>query len=78
MTRSLLQDLNKLDVQIYRSIEAHPALATLEDIELLTTENHIRVRGRAASYFEKQLAQETIRGLDQNRDIENEIIVVWK
>ena len=77
MTQTILDDLHKLDLQIYRSIEAHPGLSTLEDIEFFTSERHIRLRGRVASYFEKQLAQETIRSLDQEREIENDLTVAW-
>lgn len=77
MTQSILEDLNKLDLQIFRSIESHPALSTLQDVELHTSERHIRLRGQVSSYFEKQIAQETIRSFDQTRNIENDLTVAW-
>lgn len=77
MPASLLENLNQLDLQIYRSIASHPGLGSLEDIELQTSEKYIRLRGKVSSYFEKQLVQQTVRDFDQQRQIENELQVIW-
>ena len=60
-----------------RSIASHPNLSKIEDIELHTTQKHIRLRGTVGSFFEKQLVGETIRELDKDRLIENELSVSW-
>ena len=77
MTPSILEDLNQLDIQIFRSIESHPGLSSLTDIEFHSSEKHIRLRGRVNSFFEKQLIQETVRSFDQERNIENDVQVSW-
>lgn len=77
MAKDLLKNLKQLDLQIFRTIASHPDLQTIENIEFDTSEKHIRLRGNVRSFFEKQMAQETIRALDQNREIENELSVQW-
>ncbi|MEE2640933.1 MAG: BON domain-containing protein [Planctomycetota bacterium] len=77
MPNAILDNLKRLDLQIYRSIASHPNLSKIEDIELHTTQKHIRLRGTVGSFFEKQLVGETIRELDKDRLIENELSVSW-
>ena len=77
MPNAILDNLKRLDLQIYRSIASHPILSKIEDIELHTTQKHIRLRGTVGSFFEKQLVGETIRELDKDRLIENELSVSW-
>ncbi len=77
MPEQPLQSLQQLDPQIFRTIAAHPNLQLLENIEFHTTEDHIRLNGRVNSYFEKQMAQETIRSIDKGRHIENQLAVDW-
>lgn len=77
MSKSIIENLNQLDQQIYRSISAHPSLTKIDDIELYTSDEHIRIRGTVGTYFEKQMAGETLRTLDKERKIENELLVSW-
>lgn len=77
MPTSILDNLKKLDMQIFQSLASHPSLAGMEDVEFHTSENHIRLRGKVGSFFEKQIAQEAIRSLDSEREIENELMVNW-
>ncbi len=77
MSNQILENLNQLDLQIFRSIATHPNLTAVEDIEFHTSEKHIRLRGNVGTYFEKQMVGETIRNLDKNRVIENELSVTW-
>lgn len=77
MARSVLDNLKQLDLQIYKSIAAHPNISRIDDIEFHTSNRHIRLRGKVNSFFEKQVVQETIRSLDKDREIENELMVDW-
>ena len=77
MSNNILKNLKQLDAQIFRNISSHPNLQSMDNVEFHTSDNFIRLRGNVGSYFEKQLAQETIRNLDKDRTIENELEVSW-
>ncbi len=77
MSNTILKNLKQLDAQIFRNISSHPNLQSMDNVEFHTSDNFIRIRGHVGSYFEKQLAQETIRTLDKDRTIENELEVTW-
>ncbi len=46
-------------------------------IEPGVEEGHIRLTGRVQTFFEKQMAQETVRTLDGVSRIENLVEVTW-
>ena len=75
--KPILENLRNLDMQIFRSLTSHPNLQSLSDVEFKTTDQHIRLCGKVTSFFEKQIAQETIRAIDPDRSIENELSVEW-
>lgn len=57
------------------AIRRNPYLNRRE-LECETSEGCVTLRGIVASYFQKQMAQETLRTLDGVRQIHNELTVV--
>jgi osmotically-inducible protein OsmY len=41
------------------------------------SDGRVVLRGQVASYFQKQMAQEALRGVAGVREIENQLEVIW-
>ena len=65
-----------LHERILSAIEASPHLAR-NAIQTETEEGRVTLRGRVSSYFQKQMAQESIRRVDGVEQIDNLLEVYW-
>ncbi len=59
------------------ALESSPHLAR-KQFRLEARQGRIILRGTVASYYQKQMAQETLRKLDGVDEIENHLQVHWK
>ncbi|MCA9185422.1 MAG: BON domain-containing protein [Pirellulaceae bacterium] len=67
---------NKLESLVAAAIEKTPELAR-RHLRFETQDGHVTLRGSVATYFQKQVAQETIRRIDGVAAVSNELEVVW-
>jgi osmotically-inducible protein OsmY len=67
---------SELIQRVHRTFEHHPHLKTSR-FRFQLRAGRITIRGRAESYFEKQMAQEAVRSLNGIQSIDNELEVPW-
>jgi osmotically-inducible protein OsmY len=75
-----VQQVPSLVDRIAEALKSSPHTARQSQslrIEPGSEEGHIRLVGRVQTFFEKQMAQETIRTLDGVSRIENLVEVTW-
>ncbi|MFL5241453.1 MAG: BON domain-containing protein [Gemmataceae bacterium] len=61
--------------QVQSALRQSP-IPALRKLSVRETDEAVTLLGRVASYYIKQLAQETVMGFLSNRELHNEIIVV--
>ena len=66
-----------LSDRVSRAIEGNPYLAR-RNLRFETHQGRVVLRGRVASFFQKQMAQEALRTVDGVAEIENELEVCWE
>ncbi len=62
--------------QVRSAVHADPHLAQ-RNLQFEHRGCHVTVRGTVESYYQKQLAQETLRRIDGIDEIENHVSVCW-
>ena len=66
----------KLQDKVAQAIDNEPHV-NRQHLRFETREGRVILRGVVGSYFQKQMAQEAIRGIDGVQDISNELEVSW-
>ena len=66
-----------LEDQVHNAIERSPYLSR-RDLLCETDQGRVILRGRVQSFFEKQMAQETVRQVEGIVSIENCLEVDWR
>ncbi len=72
----LSTDPSTLHRKIAKAIVHNPHL-NCRSIKVRTNQGRVVLCGSADSYFEKQMAQEALRGIEGITSIENELEVAW-
>ena len=65
-----------LDHQVTLALEQNPHIRGRK-LRFEMSEGKVVLRGVVASYFQKQMAQESLRGVEGVRHIENQLEVCW-
>jgi len=66
----------RLQNQVTLALEQNPHLIGRK-LRFENSEGRIVLRGVVASYFQKQMAQEALRGMDGIAQIDNQLEVTW-
>ena len=67
---------DSLHERVHRALEHNPYLARRK-LRFEHVAGHVTLRGTVGSYYQKQLAQETLRHIDGVFQIANELEVNW-
>ena len=65
-----------LESRLLTALSGNPYLAG-RTVRLETEEGRVVLRGTVNSYFQKQMAQESLRRVEGVSEIENELTVMW-
>lgn len=71
------QNYSAMNQQIATAIVQSPHLNSRQ-IKVRTNQGRVVLCGSADTFFEKQMAQEALRGIDGITSIENELQVDWE
>ncbi len=71
-----LCNLAALNNRVAMALARNPYL-TSRQLEFEADEHQVTLRGEVGSFFQKQMAQEMLRGVDGVGSIRNELQVVW-
>ena len=69
-------EVSPLEARVHCAIEQNPYIAP-RTLRFETHDGRVTLRGRVATYFQKQMAQEAIRRVAGVREIANELEVCW-
>lgn len=67
----------QLDGRVQRALRRHPNL-TNGQLECETNDGRVTLRGVVTTYYQKQIAQELLRGVEGVREVVNQLEVTWK
>ncbi len=73
---SLPQQAEALTRQIHTALKTSPHLSQ-RNLQFQAEQGRVRLEGKVASYFQKQMAQEVVLRLDGVEEIENLLEVTW-
>lgn len=62
--------------QVADAISSSPHIARA-GVTYETHQGHVVLKGTVTSYFQKQMAQEALRGVEGVSQIDNELVVRW-
>jgi len=65
-----------LDHRVFTALEGNPHVAR-RDLRFETQEGRVTLRGVVGTYYQKQMAQEAVRGVEGVEEIANEVEVCW-
>ncbi len=65
-----------LEERVSCALERNPRLAN-RDLRFETADGQVTLRGSVRTYYEKQMAQESLRRIDGIQQINNELVVTW-
>ncbi len=65
-----------LNDRVFTALEQNPYLAR-RNLRFETEQGRVTLRGVVDTYFQKQMAQESIRNVDGVDEISNELEVTW-
>ena len=63
--------------QVQGALSNSPYFSTRE-VQIETTDGHVRLQGIVGTYFQKQMAQELVRRVDGVEMVENKLQVNWR
>jgi osmotically-inducible protein OsmY len=66
----------RLEDQLHEALRRNPYL-TRRKLHLETSDGRVVLRGAVNSYYQKQMAQETLRRVPGVEQIENQLEVLW-
>jgi len=69
-------DMMPLDDRILNALEQNPYL-THRNLRFETQQGRVTLRGVVGTYFQKQMAQESLRHVEGVAEIANELEVAW-
>ena len=69
-------DMMPLDDRVLNALERNPYL-THRNLRFETQEGRVVLRGVVKTYFQKQMAQESLRNVEGVAEISNELEVSW-
>jgi len=67
----------RLEDKVLSAIERNPHVPG-RNLRFETESGRVTLRGVVRSYFQKQMAQEALRGVDGIAEIRNELEVTWR
>lgn len=67
----------QLEDRVLSAIERNPHVPG-RNLRFETESGRVTLRGVVRSYFQKQMAQEALRGVDGIAEIHNELEVTWR
>lgn len=67
---------HSLETLVGSALLQSPYLAT-KNLRFETSQGRVVLRGQVNSYYQKQMAQETVRRLDGVHQVENHLEVTW-
>lgn len=67
----------QLDGRVQRALQRHPSL-TNGKLQCETNDGRVTLRGVVSTYYQKQIAQELLRGVEGVREVVNHLEVNWK
>ena len=65
-----------IDDRLRNVITHHPHLK-IDQVHFSTQQGHVTLKGHVKSFFQKQMAQEAIRGIEGVETVDNELVVEW-
>ena len=65
-----------LDDRVLSALEQNPHI-TRRNLRFETQQGRVTLRGVVGTYYQKQMAQEAVRGVEGVREIANELEVCW-
>jgi osmotically-inducible protein OsmY len=74
MTIDLPDECDALDLRVQSAIQSSPFVSG-RNLRFETCQGRVILRGKVGSYFQKQMAQEALRGVDGVEAIENRLEV---
>ena len=66
----------QLDHQVHSALQRNPHLVN-RNLRFETCQGRVTLHGTVQSYYQKQMAQETLRGVNGVAAIENRLVVCW-
>jgi osmotically-inducible protein OsmY len=63
--------------QVQGALSSSPYLSSRE-VQVETSNGHVRLQGTVGTFFQKQMAQELVRRIDGVQMIENRLQVNWR
>ena len=69
-------DLSPLADRVLSALQQNPYIAP-KTLRFETSEGRVTLRGRVGTFFQKQMAQETLRHVAGVHEIANELEVCW-
>ncbi|MGD0383602.1 MAG: BON domain-containing protein [Thermoguttaceae bacterium] len=72
----IMIDMMPLDDRVLNALERNPYL-TRRNLRFETQQGRVTLRGVVNTYFQKQMAQETLRHIEGVAEITNELEVAW-
>ncbi|REJ67146.1 MAG: BON domain-containing protein [Planctomycetota bacterium] len=75
-TLSNLNELAQLADRVAMALAGNPYLRA-RSVDFETEDGHVKLHGKVHTYFQKQMAQELLRGVRGVKSIENQIDVQW-
>ena len=73
---TIMMETLPLDDQVLSALEQNPYLPR-RNLRFETSEGRVTLRGVVGTYFQKQMAQESLRHVDGVLEIANELEVSW-
>ncbi len=68
------QPVSPLDHEVHHALRTNPYVSRSQ-LRFETKEGHVILRGKVQSFFQKQMAQESLRRVEGVRQIENQLTV---
>ena len=72
----MAKSFERLNQRLQDAFRESPHLVG-RNLRVESEEGNVVLRGRVSSYFQKQMAQETVRAIDEVVSIENQLEVSW-
>ena len=69
-------DLSALKHRVCNALSSNPYLSRPDQFQVTSDRGRVTLNGEVKSFFQKQMAQESLRGIDGIEQIENQLVVV--
>lgn len=74
---TIREDSVCLDDQVHLALELSPYLTRSRGVHFVADEGRVTLHGEVNSFFQKQMATETLRKVDGVQEIDNRLQVNW-